>query len=346
MRVAPWALCALLFVFVAPARSAPPAPLAVSLPDTGTYSLWVQSRTGVISVLPITVTHKQIVALPAGRGGGTLYVLDAHTGQVAARSVAGSGPVTLAVSDFRPVAALAPPTVPQAAAPVSNPGPAAPGRRAEGNREGGVGQFVSWLLGLALAAGVVWFLVRVVQTRGEPLIILARRAGIAVPDPKALDPNAGTMPVYQPPKPRVVETIPSDAGLPPKAAPLTTTPGGTAAVSPPMAPLSMGTAGANGAFAPQLIGLEGLAAGSTFALADGEVTLGRDGSNDIVLAENSVSRRHALLTRDANGGVHLADAGSANGVFVNGRRVQEVVLAPGDEIRIGDNSFRFDNSMA
>ena len=316
------ALCAVLFGGAA--QAAPPAPPSVSLPDAGTYSLWVQAKTGSVSLLPTTVTHKKTVPLPGAQAGDTLYVLDAHTGNVATRAVAAGAPLALAVSDFRPLAAPATPVVKEAAPEA----PAAPNNGgAGGNRASGVGQFVSWLLGLALAAGVVWLLVRMVQTRGEPLVALARRVGIDVPDPKTLDPNAATMPVYQPPKPRAVEAIPDDAGLPPTPA--------TARRSPFAPPVSSATV-------PQLVGLEGLAAGSTFALAMGDTTVGREGGNDIVLAEDSVSRRHARLTRAEDGGIHLTDDGSANGVFVNGRRVQDVLLVPGDEIRIGDNAFRYE----
>ena len=93
--------------------------------------------------------------------------------------------------------------------------------------------------------------------------------------------------------------------------------------------------------AAMLIGIQGLVAGGTFALSTGDVLVGRDGDNDIVLAENMVSRRHARLRRDPQGRFVLTDLGSANGVHVNGMRVARAYLAAGDEIKIGDNFFRF-----
>ncbi len=93
--------------------------------------------------------------------------------------------------------------------------------------------------------------------------------------------------------------------------------------------------------AATLIGVQGLVAGGRFALTTGDVLVGRDGDNDIVLAENMVSRRHARLRRDAQGRFVLTDLGSANGVQVNGMRVARAYLAAGDEIKIGDNFFRF-----
>lgn len=90
-----------------------------------------------------------------------------------------------------------------------------------------------------------------------------------------------------------------------------------------------------------LIGVQGLVAGGKFALTTGDVLVGRDGDNDIVLAENMVSRRHARLRRDAQGRFVVTDLGSANGVHVNGMRVARAYLAAGDEVKIGDNFFRF-----
>lgn len=102
-----------------------------------------------------------------------------------------------------------------------------------------------------------------------------------------------------------------------------------------------GTPAAATPAAATLIGVQGLVAGGTFALTTGDVLVGRDGDNDIVLAENMVSRRHARLRRDAQGRFVLTDLGSANGVHVNGMRVARAYLAAGDEIKIGDNFFRF-----
>jgi len=87
--------------------------------------------------------------------------------------------------------------------------------------------------------------------------------------------------------------------------------------------------------------LQGIAAGSTFALTAGDLTIGRDGESEIVLAENTVSRQHARVQRDSSGQWTLLDLGSANGVYVNGMRVQRAILSAGDEVKIGDNYFRF-----
>jgi FHA domain/Domain of unknown function (DUF1707) len=73
---------------------------------------------------------------------------------------------------------------------------------------------------------------------------------------------------------------------------------------------------------------------------DGPVTLGRSRDCDCVLAEPSVSRRHAELRRE---GEHwrLRDLGSRNGTRVNGvRLLDEAEVCPGDRVSFGDARFR------
>src|SRR5687768_7519071 len=48
-------------------------------------------------------------------------------------------------------------------------------------------------------------------------------------------------------------------------------------------------------------------------------TIGRRCDNQLVLAHDSVSRQHAQIQRES-GRWHIVDSGSANGVYVNGRR--------------------------
>jgi hypothetical protein len=69
--------------------------------------------------------------------------------------------------------------------------------------------------------------------------------------------------------------------------------------------------------------------------------IGRSRDCDAVLDDPNVSRRHAELRRDGGAWV-VADLGSTNGVKVNGRRVEEARLSPGDEIRIGLTDLTFE----
>ncbi len=69
--------------------------------------------------------------------------------------------------------------------------------------------------------------------------------------------------------------------------------------------------------------------------------IGRQADNDIVLDDASVSRHHAIVSRDADG-FWIEDTGSKRGIFVDGQRVMDQVrLAPGVSIRIGDVAMQF-----
>ncbi len=69
------------------------------------------------------------------------------------------------------------------------------------------------------------------------------------------------------------------------------------------------------------------------------VVLGRDPGCDIVLNDTKCSRRHAVVETTPEGLV-IRDSGSANGVYVNGRRVDRSFVKAGDTIRLGDVSLR------
>jgi Inner membrane component of T3SS, cytoplasmic domain len=63
--------------------------------------------------------------------------------------------------------------------------------------------------------------------------------------------------------------------------------------------------------------------------------LGRDPGCDIVLNDSKCSRRHAVVEEGPEGLV-VRDTASANGVHVNGRRVDTAPLKPGDVVRLGE----------
>lgn len=72
--------------------------------------------------------------------------------------------------------------------------------------------------------------------------------------------------------------------------------------------------------------------GKVFELSQETIILGRDVTNDIILSDAEVSRRHSRLTLSAQGYV-LEDLGSTNGTFVNGERLSgPYLLIPGDQI--------------
>ncbi len=72
-----------------------------------------------------------------------------------------------------------------------------------------------------------------------------------------------------------------------------------------------------------------------------ELLIGRHPGCDVVMAEETVSRRHAQLTfRD--GGWILQDLHSTNGTRLNGQYVGRCRLHPGDQLRLGRQLLRVD----
>jgi hypothetical protein len=69
-------------------------------------------------------------------------------------------------------------------------------------------------------------------------------------------------------------------------------------------------------------------------------TVGRHRNNDIVVSDPKVSSFHARFDRTLEGFV-LVDLRSRNGSFVNGKRVDAVVLQNGDEVRLGTARLRY-----
>src|SRR5258708_29897090 len=79
----------------------------------------------------------------------------------------------------------------------------------------------------------------------------------------------------------------------------------------------------------------------TIAIGD-RFTIGRSPTNDLVLEDQNASRRHAEILRDRRGTYFLIDSGSANGTWLNARRLTAPrELSDGDLIAIGSATFRF-----
>src|ERR671928_89009 len=73
--------------------------------------------------------------------------------------------------------------------------------------------------------------------------------------------------------------------------------------------------------------------------------VGRSLAADVRFDDPTVSRRHALIVRQADG-VRVLDDRSLNGVFVNGERVEWRVLGDGDEIVVGRYRLHFLEALA
>jgi hypothetical protein len=78
----------------------------------------------------------------------------------------------------------------------------------------------------------------------------------------------------------------------------------------------------------------------TIALTREWTRIGRSLAADVRFDDPTVSRRHALIVRHADG-VRLLDDRSLNGVFVNGARVDGKTLQDGDEIIVGRYRLAF-----
>jgi pSer/pThr/pTyr-binding forkhead associated (FHA) protein len=70
------------------------------------------------------------------------------------------------------------------------------------------------------------------------------------------------------------------------------------------------------------------------------LTIGRHSTNDVMLADRMVSKRHAVVGR-VKGRIVVKDLGSRNGTFVNGDRVEKAILVSGDRLKIGNAMLRF-----
>lgn len=76
----------------------------------------------------------------------------------------------------------------------------------------------------------------------------------------------------------------------------------------------------------------------SFQLTQFPVSLGRENSNDIVLSDNSVSRKHGRIVL-SSGQLVVEDLGSANGTYVNGKKISSSSLADRDTLRLGNCAF-------
>ncbi len=87
-----------------------------------------------------------------------------------------------------------------------------------------------------------------------------------------------------------------------------------------------------------VIVLAGDRMGEMFPLNDGRTSIGRGLQADVRINDEGISRTHAVVELDD--GVHyLLDAGSTNGTFANGQKVDRSPLKEGDKIQIGASSI-------
>jgi two-component system response regulator GlrR len=82
-----------------------------------------------------------------------------------------------------------------------------------------------------------------------------------------------------------------------------------------------------------------LPSGQSIPLDKERLRLGRDAACEIVVSDNSVSRRHATVEQRPEGWL-VVDHRSANGTFVDGQRIIQAFLRSGQELRLGTAVLR------
>jgi diguanylate cyclase (GGDEF)-like protein len=92
-----------------------------------------------------------------------------------------------------------------------------------------------------------------------------------------------------------------------------------------------------------LIIIRGTPQGHRFFITENEMVLGRDPSADIAILDQSISRKHAKVSKK-NGKVFLTDLGSANGSLINDKKLspnETRQLAKEDMIKLGSTIMKF-----
>jgi Nif-specific regulatory protein len=89
---------------------------------------------------------------------------------------------------------------------------------------------------------------------------------------------------------------------------------------------------------PRLHAIAGPLSGALLPLPDGYVSVGRDSSNDLALADSGVGAKHCLFSC-REGRVAIRDFDRGNPTFVNGMPATDEPLHNGDQIQIGASVF-------
>jgi transcriptional regulator with GAF, ATPase, and Fis domain/pSer/pThr/pTyr-binding forkhead associated (FHA) protein len=92
---------------------------------------------------------------------------------------------------------------------------------------------------------------------------------------------------------------------------------------------------------PRLVATSGYLKGTAWPANGGSLSLGRDASNQIVVGDAAVSRKHCSISKGASGVFELADLDSQNGTLLNGTPVSRNAVHHGDRIQIGSSEYVF-----
>lgn len=182
---------------------------------------------------------------------------------------------------------------------------------------------ITGLIGAILLIAIVYVAARMLSNRGAGAKSVLKKLGVEVQDDQPLVEPA-------PPAPPVDPTVCPFCGQKKDAS------GGCACS------VIGGPTAVSRVSGPRLVAIQGPCMGQVYDIQAGELTIGREESNTVAFPEDStVSRRHARIASDG-GAFTIYDEGSSNGTFVNGVKVTEQALNPGDEIQIGTTKLRFE----
>jgi Nif-specific regulatory protein len=91
---------------------------------------------------------------------------------------------------------------------------------------------------------------------------------------------------------------------------------------------------------PRLSAISGKLKGGLFNVSTDAFVIGRESAASLCIADASVSRRHSIIEKKAEG-YTITDLESLNGTFVNDVPVRSRKLEHGDRVRIGESQFLF-----
>ena len=86
--------------------------------------------------------------------------------------------------------------------------------------------------------------------------------------------------------------------------------------------------------------------GGRVALRAKPVSIGRHPENDITIRDDLASRYHCVIEPVSEGAWRLRDLGSRNGTRVNGQRVADAELGPGDRFQVGSHTFEISGGVS
>ena len=90
----------------------------------------------------------------------------------------------------------------------------------------------------------------------------------------------------------------------------------------------------------QLTVIEGPMRGNKITLNKNRMAIGKRENNDFILTDKTVSRNHLEIEYSSDSFL-LRDLDSTNGTYLNGSRVKEAYLTPGDTIKVGNTTLEF-----